>query len=46
MKTLKFLFICMAVFAMSSCTHESLTEHDEIYNQSIDKDEYEVPPNG
>ncbi|RMA56639.1 hypothetical protein [Ulvibacter antarcticus] len=40
MKKLMFIF-ALLVFA-ASCTPESLSDND----QQIDKDKYEVPPNG
>ncbi len=48
MKTKRFLFATaatvMMMFAFASCTAESVEEDDQI--QLIDKEEYEVPPNG
>jgi len=40
MKKLMFIFALLALIA--SCTPESLTSDE----QQIDKDKYEVPPNG
>ncbi|WP_378186850.1 hypothetical protein ACE939_00695 [Aquimarina sp. W85] len=49
MKKLTTVFLVIAAVAFTSCSDTSLEENEEILqfdSTSIDKEDYEVPPNG
>lgn len=46
MRKVFFALACIVTLTAISCTTDTTTETDELYEQGTDKDEYVPPPNG